>query len=58
MSAAQLTRARADAARLDAARLQMESDHAYAVGKLQRARRLSAIATQIRAAADGWEMAS
>jgi hypothetical protein len=58
MTAAQLTRARADAARLDAARLEMDSDHAYAAGRLQRARRLAATAARVRAAADGWEVAS
>jgi hypothetical protein len=58
MTAAQLTRARADAARLYAARLEMDSDHAYAVGRLQRARRLGAAAAQMRAEADGWETAA
>ena len=59
MATAQLTRARADAARLDAARLEMDSDHAYAAGRLQRARRLAATAARIRAAAEeGWEVAS
>jgi hypothetical protein len=58
VTAAQLTRARADAARLDAARLEMDSDHAYAAGRLQRARRLAATAARIRAAADGWEVAA
>ena len=58
MTAAQLILARAEAARLDAARLEMESDHAYAAGRLQRARRLAATAARIRVAADGWEVAS
>jgi hypothetical protein len=58
MTAAQLTRARANAARLYAARLEMDSDHAYAVGRLQRARRLEATAAQIRAAADDGEVAA
>lgn len=56
MTTADLIHARAESARLDASRVELDSDHAFASGRIQLARRLSATARSIRATADGWEL--